>query len=225
MAYDRQHLSIDWLFRDVSSDEIAITGLSMSSTLGWSGAAAALAEVDADGTLPGDLMVVANTLMSTGILQWADYSKLHGIKIAAIGTDGLYLTEPVIFETVASFQGVAAATLPQLTVVGSLRSGSMLGRANYGRMYLPHTRLPMDTGGSVATLASATTAVNAFAAFINGVSSRVNLTLTDAVAPYIMTNTAPSPSKQVTEVRVGTVTDTQRRRREQLTESYATLSL
>lgn len=224
MAYDREHLKVDFLFKDISSDEIALTGFTVSEDSGWDGASVALGEIDLAGGAGATMTSAMEVLMDNAALNWANYSQLYGVKIAAISTSGAYLGDAKVYEMPTPVIGAAVGTLPQSTVVCSLRSGSSIGSANYGRMYLPHTRLTLGTSLSVGTIGNTGTVVAAFKTAYNAWIAVINTAVTDVVAPYIMSNQAPKPSKLVTQLKVGTVTDTQRRRRNRLPELYSSIA-
>jgi len=224
MAYGGQFLKITWQFTVKSSDEIADTSLNYTSAPGWTGAVAALAELD-DTDLADMRQAYVTEMMDLDHISWADYSVLNSIKVAAISTAGEYLTDPLVAETDTPSDGTAVGVLPQSTVVLSLRSGFTLGKGNYGRMYLPHTTLGTVAETPFANATNTAAIAEAGAAFLNSVSATLNAALTATVFPAIMSQAAGTPSKGVTQVAVGNVTDTQRRRRNRLQETYAFESL
>jgi hypothetical protein len=216
MTYGGQFLKFTFLFHIDGTDEIADTSINYSNGFGWTGAVAALAELSAgDLNDMQDLMV--DLLQTT---SWADYSRLDGVKAAAISTAGAYLDSPLIAEQGPSI-GSETNVVPQCSCVVSLRSGLTLGVGNFGRMYLPHTRMDLASGfpitGSTVRDAIAAQAVTT----INGWTTILNAAITPSVVPVIMSQAAGTPTKVVTEVRVGGVNDTQRRRRNQLDEVYS----
>lgn len=225
MAYDREFLRVQWLYIDISSEEEAVTGLSFSDVGIFSGANAALAQLAAFTNSGQDLFGAMEALMVESFLNWANYSRLTGVKVSAIGTNGLQTTPPFEYEHATPVLGDDTATMPQLTVVGSLRSGSTFGSANFGRMFLPHTRLPLGTASSSSDTSITGPLVNDFATFVNAVKDIINTAVTPNLEPFIMSNQSPKPSKPVLEVAIGTVTDTQRRRRESIPEIYSFATL
>jgi len=220
MAYDRQFIKITWGFLVASSDEIADTSINYSSAPAWSGAVAALEEIGDTAGWGGDLITAMETFASIGSFNWANYSTVNSVKVAAIGTDGAYLTEPLVYENETPTPGGSTGTLPQSTVVLSLRSGFTLGQGNYGRMYIPHTRLTMATGTAKSSPTYTDPAAASGATFVNAVTAVVDDETTATLFPVIMSQ-AGITSKGVTEVAVGDVTDTQRRRRNRLQEVYS----
>jgi len=223
MAYDRQQLRVDWIFRVDGTDEIAITGCSVSGAADFD-AAAALENFDTpvDGLT---LDTAMQNLLSPAPIAWASYSTLTDIKVAALGTDGLYLVEPKIYSASSPASGSLEQIVPQQSVVLSLRSPTTLGRANYGRMYLPHCLLPLLAGTPTASVATADAAVADAQTFLNIVNDTFNVGSNPAVL-QIMSSVGAGLSRGVTRCAIGTVNDTQRRRRNRISEvySFATVS-
>lgn len=221
MAYDRQFLSVDFLSDIPGTEEIAVTGLNFSVIPGWTGAAAALAEIDLDDTLGSELASDYLAIDAVSGFLRANYSRFYAIKVAAIGVDGLYLADPKIYELPSPSTGASTGIVPQCTVVLSMWSGSHIGKANYGRMYYPHSMLTLASSAPFtdATLTDLVAAAGAL--MVDNMAGSINAQITDTVQAFIMSNSAPAPSKPVTAVRVGRVNDTQRRRRNRLTEQYS----
>lgn len=119
--------------------------------------------------------------------------------------------------------GVSTNVPNQCTVVLSLLTGKP-GRGNRGRMYLPTLSLSIGSKGRLNTGA---------AALMLGPAKKLidDLNLALQVGPTSSDNRIGIQSKvgphatQVTEVRMGDVVDTQRRRRDALVENYATASV
>lgn len=221
MAYDRQFLRVSWLFAIGGTDETAVTSCNFSVIPLWTEAAEALEELDLAGGQGQALIDDMFALMSINSLQWAGYSDLVGVKVAAVGVDGLNLSAPQEFSDTTPSAGSFNVALPQNTVCCTTWSGSSFGTANFGRMYLPHTALPLATGTPKSTVTITNLVVASFSTLLNSVAAELNSAITPTVQPFIMSNSAPAPSKPVLFVRVGDVTDTQRRRRAQLTEIYS----
>ena len=226
MAYDSQFLRFTWNFSIIGTEEIAQTSLNMKPPGVWTAALAALNEIKADAPLQALLLTRMATLMGNVQLQWADYSRLNSIRVGAVDTTGLELDSPMIFEDNTPPEGTVVGTiLPQASVVASLRSGLVTGSGNFGRMYLPHTALSMLADSPHASSTTTATVAEAFRVFLNAVRDDVNEVIAATVFPFIMTQVAGQSSKLVQEIRVGDVTDTQRRRRNQLQEVYSVLPI
>lgn len=221
MAYDQEFLKITWGFTIASTDEIAQTSLNFTDPQQPAfDAAAALADLDFSVVGPLLLARMA-TLLSTASVRWADYSRLNYVRAVAVGVPGLELGPALIFEDSTPAAGSQGLVPPQSSIVLSTRSGLETGAANFGRMYLPHTMPPLVANtpfvGSGDTAAIATAA----ATFVNGVATDLSASVTQIVEATIMTQVAGQQSKVIASVAIGNVIDTQRRRRNQLTETYA----
>ncbi len=218
MAYDRQFLYLEWLFTALGSDEIAATGVHCTGTAPFD-AVAALTQL----TLT-DLEDLANTyatLMTSGSLGWCNFSQLNGIKVSARGTDGLYLAPAVLQDaTAAGLVGTSGIGSIQDTIVLSLRTAPGVGRARYGRMYLPHTFIGRVTGTPFMTQATCATLATAGATFIGEINTILASHAVDSNVA-IMSSVGSGVTKAVTNVGVGNVLDTQRRRRNKLSETYS----
>lgn len=224
MPYPAQSLYFTLLFRVNGSDETAVTGFHVSSTSG-----AYAAEIALSGIEPADLDAVAEAYLelvvgSTPVL-WPGYSILHGVKVAALDVDGHYLTDAVVRELPSPFGGSGTTPHPQLSLCMSLWSGSSIGKGNYGRMYLPHTCLPLETGLPRSSQANASTLSALGSQFITDINALVAGGLGTAGQVMILGKTGAGTRKPVSSVRIGRVTDTQRRRRDALIEDYQTTAV
>jgi hypothetical protein len=224
VAYSNQFIKVSYLFTLLGTDEIADTSLNFTSAPGWTGAVTALGEIQsADRTAIYN--AYAPLFSGTTEFRWADYSELTGIKLAAVGTDGTYLTDPVTFEPVSKNTGDDTQVLPQSTIVVSLNTGLNLGGGNRGRMYLPHSRLDVDAGSPLINGAVTNMFAGGAKMFVNAVTAALNANVTATLFPAIMSQVGAGSSKGVTQVRVGDVNDTQRRRRNRLQETYVVRTL
>lgn len=229
MAYGNQFLRFTWLLRIVGTDEIAVTDLNYTSAPGWTGAAAAFGEV-ANSAVAGNLIGYMATML--GAIGWADYSQLYGLKIAAVGTNGHYLTDPYEQDLATPDSGTQRQVPPQSTVVLSLRSGFGLGPGNYGRMYLPHTQPSLGANTPYIPAAAQTSIAGYGKTFVNATTGALNAAATPLLYPAIMSQAEfPANSgggqrfRGVTSVGCGRLVDTQRRRRNKLTEETVLVTL
>lgn len=220
MPYSGQFIKISYLFTVAGTDEIADTAVNYTTAPGWTGAAAALAEIQT-AALGADLVGSFNTLMGNSNLFWGNYSHLVGVKVAAKSTAGLDLAAPYVYEAVTDHVGGSTTTIPQSTVVLSLRSGQSFGKGNYGRMYLPHTRLGLVSGTPKSNEATTDLVVEAAVTWLNETTDDINGATTAILFPAIMSQAGSGQGKGVTSLAVGDVVDTQRRRRNRLTEVYS----
>lgn len=136
--------------------------------------------------------------------------RMTGVRISAIDGMGKVINGANRFSLktpIAGTGGVATQLPPQNTVVLSLRTGRR-GPGGRGRMFLPLTTISTSSGvvGSTARTAVA----NAGAAFMDAIWDV-------GVVPAVV-NQAALRYSSVTLVDVGSIVDTQRRRRNQAAE-------
>jgi hypothetical protein len=214
VAYPRAFTQISFLHSIVGTDERAQTALHVTAI---GGDPYDPEDVQNEWLAAGsDVADAYESLWKASDVLTATFGRLDAIKFAAIGTNGLYLTDAEIFELSTPLAGTASGITPQTTVVVSLRTATGFGDANYGRMYLPYT---MGDNGSnpIMSQARAQGIANAGATFVgemNGIAG-------DLPSAGVVVNLSAKGAgtvKVVTRVGVGRVTDTQRRRREQLDE-------
>lgn len=148
------------------------------------------------------------------------------VKANAIGPDGNYSQAD---RTVAYYAGPgdtvpggAAATYAQLALVVSLRGDRDRGRASRGRYYIPAGSLGVDTNGRIPQ-AQCEASADAAATFLGNVNNFPGFDLPWGPSVHVMSALGtPGPVMKVDRVEVGNVMDTQRRRRNQLPETYST---
>jgi hypothetical protein len=215
VPFDRQSIRITFNFIVSGTPEIAVTGLTLAGEPGFN-AVLALAELASH--TPADMVTALNNALMAGV-QWADYSHLTGLKMSARGTDGIELTDSVDVAATADYHGVNTNVDAQLTEEISLWSGQTFGHANYGKMYLPHTRLGLVAGSPLATTAAQSAALSEMTTFVQAVNTWATFASGDPVVS-VMSSIGAGARKTVAFVRVGRVVDTQRRRRNKLDESY-----
>jgi len=221
MAYDRQSIKVDWTWTIDGTDEVANTGFHLSNIAGWTGAAAKLTAIGSTVGWGTDLYAAMVTCIGGGSFNWADYSTLRSVRVAALGTDGLYLVDPLVFESETPTTGSAGQVHPQASIVLSLRSPSTIGRANYGRMYMPHVRGSLQTASPYMSSLTTGAIAAAGAGLLDDVTTVINDNAGDEVLPVIMSAVGSGTAKGVTSVLCGQVVDTQRRRRNRLQETYS----
>lgn len=178
---------------------------------------------------PAALLPLWQTFFTTNANGIHPSWKTVGIKCALILPDGKTDLANVVtaaYATPIAGGGSGQAFPPQIALVAQLAAASPVGLASKGRMYLPGIVKPIASNGQIST-ADALLVANALRTFLDGAESAAN-------SPGYVINaskgrpgvpfTAPV-NRRVTSVRVGTVYDTQRRRRNGLTESYQSAAL
>jgi hypothetical protein len=120
----------------------------------------------------------------------------------------------------------AASKTPQDALVFSLRTTTP-GPRGRGRMYWPALGATLSASFQISTPAVATTAaaiktwLNAIGSQINAYYASISALLTVVLA---VRSTTDHTCRNVVNLQVGTILDTQRRRRDALTETYTTVS-
>lgn len=222
MSYDRQHVLMTW-------------GGPLATTEQWSCGVRFAALPNGDPAPPTDVSAAEFLLLSNQVDEvWArlttwfqsgntgaaigSLAQLSWCKLALIAEDGSYADEPVAFETTPVSPPVTTQLPPQCAYVVSLRSGLSLGRANYGRFYVPTPTWAPGQNGGVATEVQATAARTAAKTMLKGVETDLQVALS-TIRLVIMSNLGLGHTKLVSELGVGRVVDTQRRRRNKLNEA------
>lgn len=218
MAYPSQFVKITWLFVTGTSGEIAETGLQIAP-VNHSHLATAVSADITDSDLDAWTLNLLDILQADE-MRWANYSTLVAVRMSNHLTSGAQDGDAHVRTLVSPTTGDAANVHPQMSVVLSLWSGGITGVGNYGRMFLPHTQT--DLVGSTPYGDPVDAGFNSAhgAALITGINSDLSSHSEPAVVT-IMSSAAGASNKPVTSVRVGIVTDTQRRRYDNLNPSYS----
>lgn len=143
------------------------------------------------------------------------------LKVNAIGPDGRYLSPT----TNATFWppdepnhvGMGAPFPFQVSLVMSLETAFVRGRAARGRMYLPIANSSIDPGTGQITTSAPETLATATAALFTDIDDNPGLDLANTRVAIV---SSLGPFNDVTAVKAGKVPDTQRRRRASLVENY-----
>lgn len=186
------------------------------------------------GTPPTDAEALAifnafKTFWQTSSAGFHGSYALDGVKVSYVNTEGQ--TDPAFTKfytapTPVGGQMTGAAPFPQLALAMTLGTAKARGKGSKGRMYLPGVAFGTDSSGRLA-IANAQAIANAGKAFIDAVNASADVpgeVVLNSAGGIGVPSTGPQMNK-VTTVKVGTVMDTQRRRRNQLVEQYATATL
>jgi len=214
MPYASQHWLIRNLFHIQGTDETAVIDLRAAGGELTTG-------LIPDATFANAVRNACQAMLTTLDSARADYSRYDGAQVASVAPDGHYVVEPTVAAATDACEGTFAGMPPQLAVVATLWTGSSLGKGNYGRFYLPYCGYT-EAGTPLMSTALTTQFRGAFKTFLDA----VNTALPGAASIRVMSNSTQGlQQKPVTQVRVGRVIDTQRRRRSQLDESYLSAAL
>lgn len=166
------------------------------------------------------------TFFSAATSYISNYYLTTQVKIAHLGTDGKLLDDLVVYAYpgTALAGGVSTNHMPtQCSLVASLRSDRPRGLASKGRMYLPGIAIGMQNNGKILSTARDTIATNLQTCF-NTIRGHMDIQDTPILAAK-GTGAFPNLTAQndfIESIKVGDVIDTQRRRRNGLTEAYVT---
>ena len=166
----------------------------------------------------------------TNYIQHADMdiptgATLDYIKIALIGEDGFYMTEPRIWEIVDVTGSAIRAYVPQVSLVMTLQSDKFRDPGKYSRFYLP-TCVPNGRDAYRPTKTS--DKANITAALLHTLDKEIyTLARTQRVRPAAITSSPKFEGnyRPIRFVKVGNVFDTQRRRRNKIGETYSTTEI
>jgi hypothetical protein len=169
--------------------------------------------------------------------------RLTELKVARIGTDGLYPSGQTSYShfylpPIAGGASPPSGMLAQGTICVTLTTTLPRGLASKGRVYLPPSWLYTTGTDGLIAAAKATQIAKSMQRLINAINANTlvgNVAIYSrgkGVAAFDATHkrveyTYPNPgaSNVVTGVRVGRVIDTQRRRRRSLAETYQVQAL
>lgn len=147
------------------------------------------------------------------------------VKIAAIDVNGNTETDKVFYAypgTELNGGATAGNALPaQCSLVATLLSDRPRGKASKGRMYLPGTSIIVGAGGKI-TAAQAGTIADNLKTFFDALEASFDVP-NQLILAAKGTGALPALTAQndvVETIRVGDVIDTQRRRRNGISETY-----
>lgn len=192
--------------------------------MGAVGADAAATDQDFLEAIAGDWGTFFNA--ATSGIGWAWHTT--GMKMATLNTDGSTDIDSVkTYYYPAAFAGGNQVTgFPaQIATVATLVAGTARGLGHLGRMYIPGVCHAIMGTGKMADASAQSVSLN-LKTFFDAVNAEFN-------SPGQIINASKgrvSPAaaginREITELRVGTVYDTQRRRRNQLQEAYSIRTL
>ena len=155
--------------------------------------------------------------------------KTTQIKMSTLNTDGSTDLDSVKYYNYPTPISGAFSTNnypPQISLVGTMKSTLARGLASKGRMYLPGIGATVDTNGRIASTDSLAICTNLrlFLFECGQIAGNNNVPVLASfgrTAPLI----GAGVTKAIAAVQVGNVYDTQRRRRNALTETYSTVNI
>jgi len=153
----------------------------------------------------------------------------QGVKVSHVSTDGSSdsgLTQFYNYGSSVVGQNTSNHFPPQISLAATLYTAIQRGAGSKGRMYLPGVAHSIDTTGHVETSNAVATAT-ALKTFLDAVNAHAD------VPGEVVLNSAErtgvpfraAAMVPIVGVKVGNVYDTQRRRRNQMVETYSTQAL
>ena len=173
------------------------------------------------GTLPPDeaqfglVDAAVSTFLQTTALRFPAGHRYIGLKWAPQDVNGRYPegADSVEWLRPSPLSGNVSGGFPQIALVTSWRTARTRGRASNGRSYWPSVQV-VNAGTGRFPLAEGTSVATAAATLIGS--------LNDAAlgTAAVMSSVGAGLVEPITGVRVGLVMDTQRRRRNGISEEY-----
>lgn len=151
---------------------------------------------------------------------------LDFVKVAALDVDGHYALESdADVHSVAPGSGAAGggSTVPaQLTEVVTFLTAAHRGHASKGRVFIPGANLSDLSSDGLTTIAGTEDLRDAFLGWLNNGNGILSSAFSSNMRWGVLSNVGAGRAHQITDITVGRVIDTQRRRRRSLDESYVT---
>lgn len=181
---------------------------------------------DATAITPTGVADVANawaTFFQSATSYVSGYYEFKEAKIAMISQDGRTIADSAqYFQPAGIVKGAAGNTAqpPQVSLVATLANSLPRGLATKGRMFLPGVSSDVDATGHLAALWTTGVADNLktfFDTIYNDADLPGNPVLASVGRGPLLTDGA---IRNISQIKIGNVYDTQRRRRNALQESY-----
>lgn len=220
--YDRRHFRVTLEGTNATDEDIWTTG--------WRIAPSLITEPTVDypemaGRLLGTVREAAETFWDTLKPLIGRATHMTSVKVAPVDVDGRYIEdlEAVVYDWETPLTGGPSAAVhpPQISVVASLTTGARRGKATHGRMYLPLTAVPIDSSDFTIAVANRKTVANAVVGLLN---DSIGALADVSLDPVVMSNAGEGTTRTITDVAVGSIADTQRRRRNRFVEQYTIVS-
>lgn len=165
------------------------------------------------------------TLFTSATVDISGYYTLDGVRVAKLNTDGStdLANNYYSYPTGSVVGGGGLSAYPgQCSIVCSLRADPDRGLGAKGRMYLPGINKLIGSNGKIS-VGSADDISLGMKTFFDNINASFDLT--GSVINASKGRTLPVPAagvnRIVTSIKIGDVYDTQRRRRNSLTEVYS----
>ena len=219
--YDRRHFKVTLEGTNATDEDIWTTGWRIAP----SPASEPIINYPAmANTLLESVTGAAETFWGALQARIARGTRLNSVKVAPVDEDGRYIDnmDSVVYDWETPLRGAgSSAHPPQVSVVASLTTGTRRGNATHGRMYLPLTAIAINSDDFTIDATNRQLIANAVVGLLDDSLG----TIADAsLDPVVMSNIGSGTTRTITTVAVGSIPDTQRRRRNRFTEEYTIVS-
>lgn len=220
--YDRRHFRITLEGTNATDQDIWTTG--------WRIAPSPVSEPIVNypqmaGRLLESVTGAAETFWSAMSNRIALGTALTSVKVAAVDRDGRYIdnVDSVVYDWETPLPGTSNVNFhpPQVAVVASLTTGTRRGNATHGRMYLPLTAMPVNGFDFTIDVSRRQDVANAVVGLLD---DSIGAIADVSLDPVVMSNKGEGTTRTISAVAVGSILDTQRRRRNRFTEEYTIVS-
>lgn len=171
-----------------------------------------------------------NTFFVNGTSKISSRFQCLGVKVGWVMEDGTSDPNYTKYSYYATpISGTSTDTVhlpPQIALVATLTSAKARGYGSKGRMYLPGVNAVLDATAHISGTTTTAIATN-LKTFFDAINAHADVPLNAVLNAAASTGATPHDAEfwPVTGVKVGNVYDTQRRRRNQLVESYSAVAL
>lgn len=175
-----------------------------------------------------DISVAWETFFASAGANISSTYKYEMCKVAMIEQDGHTIPDSAVYHspsTPISGGSPSNPFPPQIALVATLSNSAPRGLATKGRMFLPGVNAQLGTDGHLTTISTGPIA-DAVKTFFDSVYNDADLP-----GNPVLASLGRGPLKQggtirnITQIRIGNVYDTQRRRRNGLVEAYVNRSV
>jgi hypothetical protein len=168
------------------------------------------------------------TFFTSGNSYISNYWNTTRVKVSQISAAGVTLPDNTIYSAYATLPsgGKAGGSFPpQIAMVATLMTPRTTGIGSKGRMYLPGIWETVQVNGGINSTAT-TNIANGLKTFLNAVNTAAPASEKVILATHGHKSDGSGKANViVNKIRVGSIYDTQRRRRNQLVENYLQVTL
>lgn len=174
-----------------------------------------------DETVMTNIADAIRTMHTTSGLAIPQGVRLEWVKVALIGRDGKYEQAPKEFILSTPAGGATSASYaPQLSTVITLQSDKYKDPGKFNRYYVPSLG-PVGAPNYKYTSAMTAEMAETHATMIDSLNNIFNSLSGQMGLRAAAVNQQTSTYEYITKVKVGSIVDTQRRRRNKLVEEYS----